>query len=350
MGLVIYIDMDYFFAACEEKRHPELRGKPLAVGTSDSADKLRGVVQTCNYEARKYGIRSGMPTLKAFQLYKDLQYVKADDAYYEEVSNAIMEYLSSLGYPVEKMSIDEAAIDVGDLGYRKANELAERIKGEIRQRLDLPCTIGISIGKVFAKMACDKAKPDGLLTIDEAHLHEFLKSTDVKKLPGVGSKSYEKLSAMGVKSIADIRNMDPLRLVDEFGSFGRELYALAGGIDESKVVSEERVLSISRERTLRGLEDQQKEIDDMLKVLSKEVIAELDKREMEFGGVGVKVRYVDFSEKVRDRALSYYSNSYEVLYSNAVSMIRELSKANKVRKIGVKAYRLGNMSGQKKLF
>jgi hypothetical protein len=88
----------------------------------------------------------------------------------------------------------------------------------------------------------------------------------------------------------------------------------------------------------------------MLKVLSKEVIAELDKREMEFGGVGVKVRYVDFSEKVRDRALSYYSNSYEVLYSNAVSMIRELSKANKVRKIGVKAYRLGNMSGQKKLF
>lgn len=350
MPFVLYVDMDYFYAACEEARHKELKGKPLVVGTAPESEKLRGVVQTANYEARKYGIHSGMPNIKAFDLYKELNYLHSDEEHYEEVSRGIMKLLKESGRPVEVISVDEAAMDITGLSENEALELAKRIKSDILKGFGLTCTIGIGNGKAFAKMASDKAKPDGLMLVRAQDLKDFLKSCSLEKLPGVGAKTFERLKEMHIETIEQLAAKDPMVLIDAFGSAGKELYMLANGIDESKVVENSEILSIGRETTLKSPVSTVEEAMPALRDLTKQVMKEVEKNGFLFKNIGAKVRYTDFSISVKSYSLHNYTNSEDEVIKRIVPMIASLLKNGPARKVGVRVSHLIKTKGQKKLF
>ncbi len=348
--LVIYVDMDYFFAACEELRRPELKGKPLVVVTHDGKEVDRGVVQTCNYEARKFGIRSGMPSKKAFGLCKELSCVKADDAYYEGISAKVMAYLKRFGMPVEQDSVDEAAIGLAEGSYEDAIRIAKNMKKGILDDIGLPCTVGISFGKVFAKMVCDASKPNGFGIVKEEDIEKFLKGKSVGKLPGVGPKTEQRLNKLGIRSVDELAKANPTRVVTALGSIGTEFYRLAKGIDDSKILENGEVLSIGRERTLDSETNDPQRIGVTVGNLSNEVATEVQKKGFWFGNVGIKVRYADFTQVTRSRNLNHYSASEEDIRIAATLLLKDLIGAKHIRKVGVKVASLMEGKGQRKLF
>ncbi len=347
---VVYLDMDSFFASCEMLRHPELKEKPFAVVTN-SADKFRGVVQTASYAARKYGIHSGMPTAKALHLYADLYCIKEDYDYYERISNEVMEIIRSYGFKIEVVSVDEAAIDTAGLEEFKVIEMARDIKSRILDELKLICTIGIANGKTFAKMACDSAKPNGFLFIKENETVEFIKYKRVSDIPGVGAKTEEKLSGLNIHYIDDIAKSNVQVLVGLLGEYGSELYKLSKGIDEEKIISDYVALSISREKNLYEDTNDVATIMAQLKELSEDAANSARSAKKLYKSITVKVRYYDFSTKIKTKTLSYYSDSADILYSEASELIRPLIKGNMlVRRVGVKVSSLTDSSHQNKLF
>jgi len=347
---VLLVDMDYFFAACEEQRHPELKGKPLIVGSASANDRTRGVVQTCNYEARAFGIHSGMPLSDAFKLYPKSSYIEADDDYYEKISSQIMSMLKGYGFKIEIMSIDEAALDIDDKTYEEAESIGNDIKKNILAHFGLKCTVGISTTKVYAKMACDAAKPDGLLVVREADVLDFIKEKSVGKLPGIGRKTALKLSSIGISTIGELAKADPSRLIDMFGSLGIEMFLMANGKDSSKVIEESEVLSIGRERTLPVNTSSIAYIDKALLEISDEVWKEVEKQDYWFRGVSVKVRYDDFTEHIKNTNITNYESSKSAIYKNATKLVRDLLTGNKkVRKLGIRVYGLVPRKGQMRL-
>ena len=186
MGLFLLIDMDYFFAACEELRHHEYKDKALVVGTSSSENKEKGVVQTCNYIARQYGIHSAMSISDALKLNPNLTYLASDEAYYEQISHKLEHLIRSRNLRMEVMSIDEIAIETNNDNYAEALALAESIKEEINSNLGLPCTIGVSSAIVYAKMVCDAYKPNKIGVVRREDLVNFIKDKEVKAIIGVG--------------------------------------------------------------------------------------------------------------------------------------------------------------------
>lgn len=348
--MVLFLDMDYFFAACEEVRHPEFKAKPLVVGTASAEKKERGVVQTCNYEAREFGIHSAMATAQALKLKPDLVYLASDEKYYEETSDKVMKLLRSYGFVTEIISIDEAALALGEVGYTDAEALAKEIKYKINIEFGLPCTIGISVGKIYAKMVCDSSKPDGLGLLKETDIKSFLKDKKIEALLGVGRKTAEKLNSMGIKTIGELSKTDPNILVEKFGSFGKELFLLANGMDESKVEENYNVLSIGRERTLEKETKNLDLIDQMLKELSEEVMSEIKRQGLWFKGISVKARYFDFTERIKNKRLNNYTDSFDTLYETATHLIRDLVADKNVRKVGVRTYILSQKRGQKSIF
>ncbi|MDE1869124.1 MAG: DNA polymerase IV [Candidatus Micrarchaeota archaeon] len=349
MTLVLFIDMDYFYAACEEARHPEVKGKPVVVGTAPPNDKLRGVVQTCNYEARKLGIHSAMPTSQAFKLDKNLVYFGDDYKYYGEMSEKVMALLKAYGHRTEVVSIDEAALDLGEMGYDGARGQAEAIKKEIMAKFGLPCTIGISTGKIYAKMMCDESKPNGLGIIEEKDLKAFLKGKDVIRILGVGKKTADRLNAMGIDTIGKLAKADPNVLIDNFGIFGKELYQLANGIDTSRVEDKYTILSIGRERTLQKETTDMKVVESMIKELAKEAIEELNRQHLWFKGISVKAKYTDFTDKIKNKQFNNYTDSLDLLTTEGVKLIRPLITDRAVRKVGIRVSSLAKREGQKKL-
>ncbi|MGI0100256.1 MAG: DNA polymerase IV [Candidatus Micrarchaeaceae archaeon] len=341
--------MDYFFAACEELKHPKLKSKAFVVGTATIAKKERGVVQTCNYKAREFGIRSAMPVSQALKLKPDLVYLESDDAYYEDMSSRVMALLKGYGMPTEVISIDEAAIDIGNMPYDDAGSMASAIKKRINSDIGLPCTIGISTGKVYAKMICDSSKPNGIGLLKGDDISGFLKDKKIGSLLGVGRKTEEKLNAMGIDTIGKLSKADPNVLVEKFGKHGKELYILANGTDLSKVSESYEVLSVGRERTLESETDNADSIVRMLGELSKEVIAEVKKKNLWFKGVSVKARYSDFTERIKNRKLNNYTNSIDTLNSTAMQLAKELIDYRKIRKIGVRVYIVESRKGQRSI-
>ena len=350
MPLVLFIDMDYFFAACEELRHPELKGKPFVVGSAPLKNKDRGVVETCNYETRKLGVHSALPYSQALKLVPGLVYLESDDRYYMEMSEKVMKTLKEYGFRTEVISIDEAALDIGEMSYEKAEELAKEVKEKVNSSIGLPCTIGVSIGKVYAKMACDTAKPNGIGVLRKEELKDFLKDKKVGALLGVGRKTAEKLESMKIKTIGELSKMDPNVLIDSFGAFGKELFLLANGIDESRIEDRYDVLSIGREITLDRYTNDIGQITAALEKLAKETIEEVKKQQMWFKGVSVKVKYADLAERIKNRSLSNYSDSFELAYGISQELLKTLVKDKPVRKVGIRVYALELRKGQRTIF
>ena len=243
---IIHIDMDCFYAAVEMRDNPSLVNKPIAIG--GSADR-RGVISTCNYPARKFGVRSAMATAHALRLCPDLQLIPGRMEVYVEVSRQIREIFSRYTDKIEPLSLDEAYLDVSDstLFHGSATLIAEDIRRTIKQETGLTASAGVAPCKFVAKVASDENKPDGLCVISPDNLDAFVLNLSLGKIPGVGKVTLEKLHHMGLYRCEDVRKYPYDRLVKRFGKFGPVLWNRSHGIDD-------RDLSVGRERKSVGVE------------------------------------------------------------------------------------------------
>lgn len=352
MRLILLLDMDYFYAACEELRNPGLKDKPVVVGADPKNGTGRGVVSTCNYIARKYGIKSGMPISTAYKLKKDAVYLQLDEKYYEETSAKIMSELKNFTTKLEQVSIDEAFLDISNTAssYEEALAYAQKIKNDIVSKFSLPCSIGISTNKLIAKMACEAAKPNGIKLVKEEEAKAFLSAMPVGKLYGVGVKSTEKLKEMGFNTIGDLANADKQVLVNAFGSFGIEIYMHANAIDNEEVIESYEIKSISREHTFEFDTDSRKEIEEMISVLASEVISEVRKQGFLFKTITLKIRYANFDEHLHSRGVGHYTGEEAKAREIALDLFNKNAiNGEKIRKLGLRVSGLIKSIGQKSL-
>ncbi len=252
MRKIIHIDMDAFYASVEQRDDPSLRGKPVVVAWRGA----RSVVCAASYEARTFGVRSAMPAIRAERLCPQAIFVPPDFARYKAVSRQVREIFARQTDMIEPLSLDEAYLDVTapklllDNGETPtATAIAETIRAQIRDETRLTASAGIAPNKFLAKIASDWRKPDGQFVIRPHQIHDFLTPLPVGRIPGVGKVAQQKLEALGVITVGDLRAIDSGRLQQIFGSFGLRLYERAQGIDERPVESDQPVQSISSEDT-----------------------------------------------------------------------------------------------------
>ncbi|NUO08899.1 MAG: DNA polymerase IV [Candidatus Brocadia sp.] len=252
MRQILHIDMDAFFAAVEQKRHPELTGKPLVIGGNGDPTK-RGVVSTASYEARKFGIHSAMPLRTAYQRCPHAVFLPVDYEEYSRVSQEIKGILRESSPIMEDVGIDEAFLDISRTD-KPAEEIAQEIKRKIRQETGLTCSIGIAPNKLLAKIASDMQKPDGLTIITGADIEGRIWPLTVKKLPGIGPKTEAYLNAMGINTIGELASLSLDELIERLGeSHGRYLYEASRGIDESPLITHWEPKSASKEITFERM-------------------------------------------------------------------------------------------------
>ena len=291
--IIFHVDMDQFFAGVEEREHPEFKGKPVVVGADPKGGKGRGVVSTCNYEARKFGVHSGMPISRAWKRCPDAIYVPPNFKLYVETSSRIMKILRKHADKFEQWGLDEAFLDVSSRirNFEEARKLAENIKQEIRKSEKLTCSIGVGPNKLVAKIASDFKKPDGLTVVKENDVERFLAPLPVRKLLWVGKKTERKLNEMGIKTIGDLATSDVSVLVERFGTMGAQYHLFAQGIDESEVVERGEIKSVGREITFETDTNYYNLILKTLDKLGRRVHKEIVERKMFFKTVTVKIRY-----------------------------------------------------------
>jgi len=244
---IIHVDMDAFYASVEQRDDPSLRGRPVVVAWRGA----RSVVCAASYEARRFGVRSAMPAVRAERLCPEAVFVPPDFTRYRAVSSRVREIM--LGYTdlVEPLSLDEAYLDVSEnkAALPSATEVARRIRAEIREQLQLTASAGVAPNKFLAKIASDWNKPDGLFVIRPHEVADFLAPLPVGRLPGVGQVTNRKLEALGIATVAQLRSAPPLLLEQRFGRYGLRLHELAAGIDHGEVKPDRPVQSVSAEDT-----------------------------------------------------------------------------------------------------
>lgn len=315
---ILHVDCDCFFAAVEMRDDPSLRDIPLAIGGSR---ERRGVIATCNYPAREYGIHSAMPTARALRLCPHLTLLSGHFEKYREVSAQIQAVFRELTPLVEPLSLDEAFLDVtGVEGFRgSATWMARWIKAECYRRTGITVSVGAASSKFLAKIASDWEKPDGLTVIPPERVDAFVRELPVKKLHGVGPATGAKLDAMGITTCAHLRELPIERLIEEFGKFGRRLFELARGIDERPVRVERERKSVSVETTFdRDLPDLAS-ARAALAPLCEKLKGRLERHgNPPLAGLFVKVRFNDFSlTTLESRGLSPAPESYTRLLEQA---------------------------------
>lgn len=326
---IIHVDADAFFASVEQRDHPELRGKPVIVG---SDPRSRGVVATCSYEARAFGVRSAMPSFQAYRLCPQAVFVKPRMKKYQEASAAMYEIFGKHSPIVEKLSIDEAFLDVTGSDGRK---VADDIRDEVRSGIGITVTVGISYCKYLAKIASDLAKPDGLMTISLENAHDFLSDLPVSRLPGIGPKTQSKLSSMGISRVGVMREMPQDWFAQVFGKRGTRIFELCNGIDNDPLVPNEDAKSISEETTFPQDILDKEDLKPYLADLCQNVSFRLRKSGMKCKTVGIKVRFSDFSTITREKSVQVPVSSDADLFNLAMNLLDSVSMSKAVRLLGV---------------
>lgn len=301
---VIHIDMDAFFASVEQRDDPSLRGKPVAVGGSSK----RGVVAAASYEARRFGVRSAMPSVTAARLCPDLIFRKARFDVYRQVSDQIRAIFLDYTPHVEPLSLDEAYLDVtADIkGIGSATRIAEQIRSRIRAETGLTASAGVSYNKFLAKLASDQNKPDGLCVIRPGQGAQFVAGLPVRRFHGVGPRGAEKMARLGIETGADLAAKDLAFLRANFGSFAEYLFRAARGVDLRQVRADRPRKSVGGERTffddITGTEALRATMMEIVEI----VWARIDRSGARGRTVTLKLRYADFTTITRARSLHQF--------------------------------------------
>jgi DNA polymerase IV (DinB-like DNA polymerase) len=350
--IIFHLDMDHFYTAVEEREHPEYKGKPVVVGADPKQGAGRGVVSTSNYEARKVGIRSGMPISSAWKACPEAIYLRPNYPLYIRVSNEIMAIARKYAGKFEQWGIDEAFLDVTAKvkDYAEAEALAKQIKQEISEKEHLTCSIGVGPNKLTAKVASDYQKPDGLTVVKEDEVEQFLAPLPVRRLLWVGRKTEEKLKTMGISTIGDLARYDPTVLVETFGVMGTQMHLMARGIDRSEVEPRTEVKSISHETTFEEDTDDAGVVLSALDALSEAVAQEAANQQLFFKTGTVKVRYENFETHTHSKTLPFMTNRVQDLKKTASELLQPyLRRDRKIRLIGVRVSTLVKGEKQKTL-
>jgi len=303
---IIHVDMDAFFASVEQRDNPELRGKPVAVGGSGG----RGVVAAASYEARKFGVRSAMPSVTARRLCPDLIFVRHRFDAYKAASRQIRAIFHHHTDLVEPLSLDEAYLDVTEdkLGIGSATRIAELIRQEIRAKTRLTASAGVSYNKFLAKIASDQNKPDGMCVIRPGEGADFVAGLPIRRFHGVGPKGAEKMARLGIATGADLATKDIAWLRANFGSFADYLYRAARGIDLRPVRASRVRKSVGGERTFSHDLSSGAELRATMEDIIDIVWTSIEKTEAKGRTVTLKMKYTDFQivsrAKTVDRAIA----------------------------------------------
>jgi DNA polymerase IV (DinB-like DNA polymerase) len=350
--VILHIDLDAFFASVEEVNRPEIKGRPIIVGADPKQGKGRGVVSTCNYEARKFGIHSAMPISHAWNLCPEAIYLPVNMSLYEEISKRIINILKSFADRLEQVSIDEAFLDISHkvADLKEAKILAKTIKSIIVDRESLTCSIGIGPNKLVAKIASDHKKPNGLTIVSEDKVRKFLAPLNVEKLVGIGSKTKERLNSMGIKTIDDLASYNINKLKDIFGVWGEEFHRMAHGIDESEIIEEWMPKSFSREYTFDQDTSDLNKIKFIVNKLCEEVTLETKDTGFSFRTITVKIRYENFETHTHSKTLSFPTSSTEIMKNTSMMLLSSfLGSDRKIRLVGIRASNLSEKTHQKTL-
>lgn len=357
--IILHLDLDYFFAQVEELRHPDSKDKPIVVCIYSGRTSDSGAVSTCNYVARKFGVKAGIPIIRAKKILegKDATFLRADHAHYANVSQQIMQIL--LRYvdisKFEQTSIDEAYLDISEKingDYSKAKDTAERIKKQILKEQKLTCSIGIGPNKLIAKIASAQNKPNGLTVVKPDEVENFLSYMEVDSIPGVGGKTKEALLSMSIRMIADLRSADPAVLIEKFGkNTGVFLYQASRGIDESIVQMHEEQKQISRIATLKEDTRDLGEILELVDALAQDITDEINANNLSFETIGINAIDSTIQMHTKSKTLMRPSSELEDLKKTAKELYTELlnSTTASFRRAGIRVEKLESKKGQKTL-
>ena len=296
---ILHIDMDCFYAAIEMRERPELEGKPVAVGGRE-----RGVLTTCNYEARKFGCHSAMPTYLALRRCPGLVVVPVNSELYRETSQQIRRVFEEFTELVEPLSLDEAYLDVSHL-HSEGGSVAGEVRERVREATQLTASAGIAPNKFLAKIASDWNKPDGQFEIRSEEVEAFMVDLTVEKIWGVGKRTAEKLHRMELKTCGDLQQRSLVELDQRFGKFGQQLHELCRGIDQRSVNPDRERKSVSNERTfsddVETVEDGELKLVDLLDELAGDYQKGHSDRDIREGFV--KLKFNDFSVTTAQKSM-----------------------------------------------
>ncbi len=333
---IIHIDMDCFYASVEIRDNPSLQGKPVAVGGSS---RQRGVLTTCNYEARKFGLHSAMPTAQAVKKCPNLILVPVNMSLYKQVSAQVHQIFRRYTDIIEPLSLDEAYLDVTDC--KKCSGSATLITKEIRQaifdELKLTASAGIAPLKFLAKVASDMNKPNGQFVIKPDDVDEFVKALPLKKIPGVGKVTSQRLLEMGLEHCGDVQKLDQTILLNQFGKIGKRIWDFSHGIDEREVQPHRERKSVGVERTLIENIHHLEQGIALLDKLYIELIQRLERSVPNtplsaFRKIGVKLKFEDFQVTTLEKTGLPLSLSG---FQQLLTQIWQRSKGKSVRLIGL---------------
>lgn len=342
----MHVDMDSFYSSVEVRERPELKGLPVVVGSDPKGGKGRGVVSTCSYEARKFGIHSAMPISRAYKLCPEAVYLPVNMQLYKETSEKIMEVLRMFADRFQQVSVDEAYLDVGDSidDYLSATLLARKIKSEVMRRQGLSCSVGVAPNKVIAKIASDMNKPDGLTVVKPEEIERFLYPLCVSRIPGIGRKTQPLLKEAGIETVGQLATADVQFLISRFGRYGIVMHQLANGIDLRQVKEKEEVRSISTEDTFDEDISDPVIIKNVFCELAAKVHADLSRKKFRFRTVSIRVRFDDFRTYTRARTLHAATNDMESIVKVAIELMEEFIGCGRFRLLGVGVSKLDKIN------
>lgn len=336
MRKIIHIDMDAFYASVEQRDNADFRGKPIAVG--GSPEGRGGVVATCSYEARKFGIHSAMPSKKAIQLCPDLLFITPRFASYKLVSQQVREIFHRYTDLIEPLSLDEAYLDVthDKLRIGEAIEIAKQIKSAIRHELQLTASAGISINKFVAKIASDMNKPDGLTFIGPSRIGAFMESLPVEKFYGVGKVTAEKMKNAGLHSGADLKKLTENEMIRQFGKAGKFYYQIVRGIDDRPVEPNQETKSLAAEDTFAYDLTLQDEMVRELGTIAHTLHTRLKHYQLKGRTITVKIKYSNFKQITRSRSLVIPTDNLQdiITISNELLLATD-TEGVKIRLLGI---------------
>ena len=349
--VILHLDLDAFFCAVEEIKDPGLRGKAFAVGGSPSG---RGVVTSCSYPARKMGVRSAMPAARALQLCPELILVSRNHRDYGRYSKLVMDRLKTFTDQVEQISIDEAFLDITDLGP-SPREVGMTLQATILNEIKLPNSIGIASNKLVAKIATDVGKmatrgegpPNAITIVPPGEEREFLAPLPVEMLSGVGPKTKERLAVFNIQTIGDLAAYPEIELAKKFGKHGYELSRRARGIDQRGIVTERGIKSVSNELTFPKDLGRKGELQEHLKHLSRQVSNRLQKKNLRGKTIQIKLRWSDFTTLTRQTTLPQTTNEYDLIITTATALLDQVWEEGRMaRLIGVGVHNLDTQAHQ----
>lgn len=335
--VILHVDMDAFFAAVEVLDNPSLRGKPIIVGGTSE----RGVVATCSYEARKFGVKSAMPTYIARAKCPHGIFIYPRHERYEEASSEVFNILYSITHQVEPVSIDEAYLDITDLNVDPL-DIALKIKNTIKNKLGLTISVGVSYNKFLAKLASDWNKPNGLMVINRAMVPKILFPLSLSKIHGLGNKSIKRLNNIGIYNVEQLFYLSQDFFYQFFGKYGVEIYNRIRGEDDREVVTSRERKSIGRETTLKRNTINKLELKKYLKSFSLDLESYLLEKSMRGKTITIKIKTASFENHTKSKTLQEYIFTKEQIYEVGCKILDSIDLEEEIRLIGLSISSLKN--------